>query len=92
MNTSLLVKSRDHRYNQQFIQLRFSDTYYVSIPKPKCSLGLAEIITAFVTSNKKWVITRHLCDSNTRAQRATADIAGDPVNHSGKVTCMPLIR
>jgi hypothetical protein len=32
---------------------------------------------------------RHLCDSNTRGQSPTAGclIAGDPVNHSGKVTC-----
>ena len=33
---------------------------------------------------------RHLSDSNTRGQRPTANlllkVAGDPVNHSGKVT------
>ena len=31
---------------------------------------------------------RHLSDSNTRGQRPTAylKVAGDPVNHSGKVT------
>ena len=30
---------------------------------------------------------RHLSDSNTRGQRPTALLlAGDPVNHSGKVT------
>ena len=31
---------------------------------------------------------RHLSDSNTRGQRPTArlQVAGDPVNHSGKVT------
>jgi len=39
---------------------------------------------------QKWKVNdakkRHLSDSNTRGQRPTAVIAGDPVNHSGKVT------
>ena len=38
---------------------------------------------------------RHLSDSNTRGQRPTTilllNVAGDPVNHSGKVTYNPTL-
>jgi hypothetical protein len=47
-----------------------------------------QTITATTATPKKKKI-RHLCDSNTRGQSPTAHkclVAGDPVNHSGKVT------
>jgi len=51
-----------------------------------CQSGMK--IHAVQTADKRATKSRHLSDSNTRGQSPTAWLlAGDPVNHSGKVTC-----
>ena len=83
--------SRSSRAKDAVAQRRHQTDFNVSTEYFSCWSPVSKCTSRrrFESDTKK----RHLSDSNTRGQSPTAVlIAGDPVNHSGKVTSCVLIQ